>query len=104
MASIIPFPKRPNNGHEPEPPPPAAPSTHPTKWEACLHAIDMYEKIIEARPPKEAKGDGLRIPACSFGCKHCSMQCAIAEARIEWWEGELKRIGGVPAFALRRAV
>ncbi|MYL97927.1 hypothetical protein GR702_09100 [Novosphingobium sp. FGD1] len=65
----------------------------------ALHAMAMVDKFsrrIAARPyPAPAGRDTtLREAQCQHGCDPCFMECAVAPARLAWWEAQLARSCG----------
>ncbi|MYL97232.1 hypothetical protein GR702_05530 [Novosphingobium sp. FGD1] len=68
-----------------------------------LHAmamVDMFSRRIAARPypAPENRTLTLRSPQCSYGCERCFMECAIAPARLAWWEEQLAHSCGSPSI------
>lgn len=111
MASnVIPFPRR-NSNDDGRDPPPSAPAAYSPRTYAertamaALGAIKRLEEKFENRlldiGPKAILLH-YKPEECELRdrCVSCSLECAIIPARIEWWEGELRRAGGVPLPAL----
>lgn len=63
----------------------------------ALRNISIFAERIASRPnyrPPEGETLILRTPACEHECTSCFMSCAIAPARLQWWEQELARLCG----------
>lgn len=59
-----------------------------------MRMIEQHSAAIGRRPHADQSGDRLANPACEHGCNACYMSCAIAPARLKWWEGELACLTG----------
>ena len=68
-----------------------------------LHAMAMIERFsarIAARPyiPDGETAIILNTPQCVHNCDRCFLECAVAPARLKWWQGELARACGSSAM------
>jgi len=68
-----------------------------------LHAMSMIEQFagrIAARPHfnPERRDTALSAPQCEHQCARCYMECAVAPARLAWWENELAKACGTRAI------
>jgi hypothetical protein len=76
----------------------------PKPFSYPFHAMTMIERfsnVIASRPnykPDRPETLSLRNPACEHHCDKCYMGCAIAPARLAWWEGELAKACGASAI------
>ena len=69
-------------------------SMQPDLVMAAMHNIAVFAEPIANRPndsPEREESLMLRKPACEWECATCYMGCAIAPARLAWWEGELAK-------------
>ncbi len=70
--------------------------------DAALVVLQKLERMMASRPIVGGAELPRAVAGCELGCERCYWACALVPHRIDMWEAELDRAGGVPLYALKQ--